>query len=220
MNSERLKLIATKVKKGASVIDVGTDHAYIPIYLMKKGIAKKALATDIGKGPLDRAKQNIALHGVNVETFLANGLEGIDTSEFDTVIIAGMGGILISEILEATPCDKTFILQPMTMTDKLRRYLSKNGYVILDETLVVEDGKLYTVLVAGKGESEEYSEIEYFIGKKLYNDPLFPELCERLYVKFKTAAQGIEKSKNQKQLNYYKKLLLDIEERKNKKWQK
>lgn len=216
MLTPRLELIASKVKDDASIIDVGTDHGYIPIYLAGRGRVKKALATDVNRGPLSRAEENIKLHnaGDKVSTTLANGLNGIDTKPYDTVIIAGMGGILISEIMEQTDNTAlTFILQPMTAAEELRRYLYQKSYEIVDEELVAEGEKLYTVIVAKKGKKSDYEELDLYIGKKLFekNDPLLYECINRLKKKLVTIINGISKSSNQENIDYYKKLLERIE---------
>ncbi|MBR5218814.1 MAG: SAM-dependent methyltransferase [Clostridia bacterium] len=216
MLTPRLELIASKVKDDASIIDVGTDHGYIPIYLAGRGRVKKALATDVNRGPLSRAEENIKLHntGDKVSTALANGLNGIDTKSYDTVIIAGMGGILISEIMEQTDnTDLAFILQPMTAAEELRRYLYQKSYEIVDEELVAEGEKLYTVIVAKKGKKSDYEELDLYIGKKLFekNDPLLYECINRLKKKLVTIINGISKSSNQENIDYYKKLLERIE---------
>ncbi len=216
MLTPRLETIASKVVKGARVIDVGTDHAYIPIYLVKEGIVSTALAADINAGPLARAEDNIKEQGLEgkIKTFLTNGLLNIDTQNYDTVIIAGMGGILISEIMQQTDnSELTFILQPMTAAEELRRYLYENSFVITDEELVAEGQKMYTVLVARKGEGQSYEEHELYIGKKLFEkkDPLFLEFIQRLKNKLEVIINGLEKSADRKNIDYYRNLLKRIE---------
>jgi len=216
MLTPRLETIASKVGKGARVIDVGTDHAYIPIYLVKEGIVSTALAADINAGPLARAEDNIKEQGLEgkIKTFLTNGLLNIDTQNYDTVIIAGMGGILISEIMQQTDnSELTFILQPMTAAEELRRYLYENSFVITDEELVAEGQKMYTVLVARKGEGQSYEEHELYIGKKLFEkkDPLFLEFIQRLKNKLEVIINGLEKSADRKNIDYYRNLLKRIE---------
>jgi|LSQX01.2.fsa_nt_gb tRNA (adenine22-N1)-methyltransferase len=185
--SPRLALIASKVDKGSKVIDIGTDHGYIPIYLMQEGISQKIMASDIKKGPLQKALANIRNNDLEdkIKLILSDGLEKIDTDGFDTIIIAGMGGIQICEILskdiEKTQNIKKLILQPMTASEVLRKWLKKNEFIIIDEELTYEQRKIYNVIVVvhGKGEIEE--DIYYYIGKRLIEkkDPHLACLIDR-----------------------------------------
>lgn len=171
--SKRLQTIADFVKKGAVVADIGTDHAHIPIYLIKNNIISKAYACDINKGPLEKAKENINYYGVkNIELRLSNGLEKLKTDEADTVIIAGMGGELITDILERGrrffDTERKFILSPHTKIDEVRKYLLSNGFEITKEDMCIDEGKFYTVMEAKYTENKEmYSEAELLYGKYL-----------------------------------------------------
>lgn len=197
----RLLKIAEMVPEGAAVIDVGTDHAYIPIHLVSEKKVKRALATDINEGPIRRAAENIARFDLTdyIGTQKANGLSGVDSTGYDTVIIAGMGGILISEILEnyADANGKTFILQPMTASMELRAYLLNHGYMISEEAIVREEEKLYTVIKAKKGEDMPYTEAELLLGRKNANDPLYPILKSKTIKKLKVKLSGILRAKEQ-----------------------
>lgn len=152
--SKRLKLIANEVKKGAKVADIGTDHAYIPIYLVQKNIADYAYACDIKEGPLLTAKENIAAYGCDekIETRLSNGLQAMKAGEFDTVIIAGMGGELIRDILSAgehlRTKDMEYILSPHSKLSEFRAYLRTKSYEVLKEFMLKCSGKFYTVIKA------------------------------------------------------------------------
>jgi len=171
--SKRLQTIADFVKKGAVVADIGTDHAHIPIYLIKNNIISKAYACDINAGPLEKAKENINYYGVkNIELRLSNGLEKLKTDEADTVIIAGMGGELIIDILDRGQgfFDKknTFILSPHTKIEEVRNYLLRKGLKILKEDMCIDEGKFYTVMEVKCIENKEmYSEAELLYGKYL-----------------------------------------------------
>jgi tRNA (adenine22-N1)-methyltransferase len=118
----RLALIASKVRKSTVVCDIGTDHAYLPVYFVNSGISLFAIAADIKVGPLQKAKQTIEKYNAadKVKTILSNGFLEIDKTSFQDAIIAGMGGELIAEIIENAPFlkdgDRTLILQPMTAT--------------------------------------------------------------------------------------------------------
>ena len=172
--SKRLQTIADFVKKDAVVADIGTDHAHIPIYLIENNIIDKAYACDINKGPLEKAKENIANFGVskNIVLRLSNGLDKMSNKEVDTIIIAGMGGELIIDILNRGKIffDKknTFILSPHTKVDEVRDYLIRNGFKIIKEDMCIDEGKFYTVMeVRYTGNTVMYLEAELLYGKYL-----------------------------------------------------
>ena len=168
--SLRLETIASLVPNGARVCDIGTDHGYLSIYLKNNNIAKSVIATDLNQKPLLSAQKNINESGVlGIELRLGGGLSPINPNEVDTVIIAGMGGEVISNILN--DCDwikdsnLTLILQPTTSADTLRRFLCGNGFEINSETPVSENRKLYSVMVAKfTGNIKTYPEHFYYIG--------------------------------------------------------
>ena len=174
--SKRLQTIADFVKKGAVVADIGTDHAHIPIYLIKNNIISKAYACDINKGPLEKAKENINYYGVkNIELRLSNGLEKLKTGEADTLIIAGMGGELITDILERGriffDAERKLILSPHTKTDEVRKYLLSNGFEITKEDMCIDEGKFYTVMEAVYiGKTFSYTNGELLFGKYLIDN--------------------------------------------------
>lgn len=150
--STRLALIASLVEEGQTVCDVGTDHGYLPAFLAKSGKFPSVTATDIKIKPLESARSNLKRLGVaNVELVLCDGLSGVTRQKADTVIIAGMGGEVISGILSR--CDfirdnVTLILQPMTAAADLRDYLAQNGFGVEREIPIKDNGKLYSVMVA------------------------------------------------------------------------
>ena len=184
--SPRLKMIASLVPPSDTVCDIGTDHAYVAIYLALKGISKKVIAADIKKGPLCQAEKNISLFNVSdkVSTRLSDGFSAINPNEADTCIIAGMGGETIAEILSKEKGCTHFVLQMQTAHRHLREYLSNNGYVIKKEEICREGNKMYTALLAEKGEMPPLTEIEAEIGPCLIKDtpPLFYDYVRyRLY---------------------------------------
>lgn len=147
--SKRLNWILGKVDKCETIIDVGTDHGYIPIRLIKDNIASKVIASDINKDPLEKARINASLDGVveKVDLRLGGGLKPLKSKEVQGIIIAGMGGNLIRDILEAD-LDKVkdvdyLILQPAQNPEVLREYLYTNEYEILDEDICLDEGKYY-----------------------------------------------------------------------------
>ena len=142
MITPRLKCIIDHTK-GNRIADIGTDHAYIPIYLVKNDLAEYVIAGDVRQGPVDIAKANVEKHKLSdkIEVRLGSGLSVIEKGEVDTVIIAGMGGQLISEILsadteKARECN--LVLQPMNAQYELRKYLISNGFSITDEDIAIE----------------------------------------------------------------------------------
>ncbi len=173
--SERLKAVAGMVSKGGAAVDIGTDHAYIPIYLVEKGIKDRAIAGDVNSGPLDIARKNIEDHDLagRITLCLSDGLANVEVKPGDSVIIAGMGGLLVKNILSRSE-DKArkageLILQPQSEYSKLRQYLCLAGFRIIDEDAVFEDGKFYFVIKAGSFGNEVYvlSEAEKEFGPVL-----------------------------------------------------
>ena len=149
---KRLQAIAEFVTEGGLVVDVGADHGYLSIYLVESGRSKKALATDVREMPLQSAQENIAEHLLSekIDTMLTDGLNGVDLQDMTDIVIAGMGGILISEILEARHplVEKNLVLQPMTQAGHLRQWLCENGYDIIEEAPVFVGKKAYCVIHA------------------------------------------------------------------------
>ena len=164
MLTERLEKIKNLVEKSNIVLDVGTDHGYVPISLINEKRASKVIAADINEGPLKNAQKNIRLAGLSevIETRLGSGLVPLKKGEADTVIIAGMGGILIADILkesyEKAIIAEKLILQPMYSQEVLRAYLIENGFEIIKEYLVRENDKIYNILESKPGkEKRNYS---------------------------------------------------------------
>lgn len=150
---KRLSLCASLVRPGISLADVGTDHAYLPVWLAKHGLIRNAIASDIRRGPLERARHNIERYGAGdmVTVRLSDGLDRILPSEADDIVIAGMGGLMIAEIIRRAQwlkeSGKHLILQPMTRAEDLRRSLSEQGFAILYEQAVQEESHLYTAML-------------------------------------------------------------------------
>ncbi len=187
--SKRLKAVADSVTTGNRVADVGCDHAYIPIYLIKNHIATDVIAMDINKGPLDRAKENIYHYGCGerIETRLSDGLHRLMQGEADTILIAGMGGALMVKILEegmeAVGRSRELILQPQSEIFLVRKFLHRIGFGIEQEQMVKEDGKYYFIIKAKPGsDTKPYErEIFYRYGRLLLEqrEPLIKEYLER-----------------------------------------
>ena len=152
--SERLTAIAEMVTEGNRLVDVGCDHGYLPVYLMLQHRIPGAIATDVGKGPLARAQEHIAQYHMEtyIETRLCNGLSGIQAGEGDTLVIAGMGGPLMERILtegaHALAGFRELILQPQSDIPHFRHFILQNGYQIIQEEMILEDGKFYPIMKA------------------------------------------------------------------------
>lgn len=171
--SKRLQAVADLVSEGQVVADVGTDHGYIPIYLLEAGKCEKAIAMDVNNGPLLRAKEHIAEHGLtqNIQVKLSNGVKALSVGECDCVVVAGMGGALAVKIMEegreVFNSLKEFVLQPQSELVKVRQYLWENGYCVVDEDMVLEDGKFYPMMKVQSGSSDSYTQIELRYGREL-----------------------------------------------------
>lgn len=186
--TDRLLKIASLVDRDKKIADIGTDHGYIPVYLLNEGVINYAILADINKGPLENAKKEVTRNKLTekVDLRLGSGIEVLKKGEVEEVIIAGMGGSLINEILMANETvahtTEKFILQPMQNPEDLREYLYKNGYEILDECLVREDYRIYEIIVCKYKNlpPSEKDPIYYEIGEKLIqkNDPLLREFIE------------------------------------------
>ena len=196
--NRRLMAVAEFVRQGAVLADIGTDHAYLPVYLVSKGICAKAVAADINEGPIRRAEQNIASAGLSgsIETRLTDGLSGLDDLGITDIAICGMGGELIAKILESAPFTASgsirLILQPMTKADFLRSWLLSHGYSIKDEAFVRDD-RIYQVICAEySGENTEYSPIELLMGRHniASGSPLLYEFAQNTLAAMTTKRKG------------------------------
>lgn len=166
----RLSLCASFVRQDSKLADIGTDHAYLPVWLCQNGVCKSAIAADINPEPLSRGQLTIAQAGLEdkVKTRLSDGLKSISADEADDIVIAGMGGELIAKIIldceYSRDKDKRFILQPMTKSELLIERLCQNGFEILSQDCCVASNKCYTVLlVQYSGEKRAYSEVYPYI---------------------------------------------------------
>lgn len=145
----RLKMAADMVRCGSSLADIGTDHGYLPAWLVKSGKCKSAVAADLRKSPLENAAETIRIYGVEdkVSLRLSDGLDCILPEEADDIVFAGMGGTLIAQLMERTEWlkdkSKRVIVQPMTHSENVREYLIKNGFEILFENACRDDGRDY-----------------------------------------------------------------------------
>ncbi|MBQ1350018.1 MAG: SAM-dependent methyltransferase [Ruminococcus sp.] len=168
----RLALCASFVREGKRLADIGTDHAYLPVWLCRAGVTPCAVAADINPDPLRRGTETVANAGLSdrIETRLSDGLKNIASEEAEDIVIAGMGGELIARILDECPYSrdksKRFILQPMTKSEVLVRALDENGFSILRQDCCVAADKCYTVLnVAYTGETAKHDALYPYLGE-------------------------------------------------------
>ncbi len=174
--SRRMCAVADLVDAGSRVADVGTDHGYIPIDLIKSGTALNVIALDVKEGPLERARRHIKESGLEdrIEVRLSDGLKNVSVGEADTVILSGMGGPLMEKILtegkEVADHLRCLILQPQSEVADVRRFLTEHGFLIVQEDIVEEDGKFYFLMKAVPGEPETYEAYEYRYGKQLLRE--------------------------------------------------
>ncbi len=184
--SKRLLTVAGMVENDSVVADIGTDHAYIPIYLVEQGVCKKAIAMDVNPGPLERAREHILASGLSeqIVTRLSDGLAKLSENEADTYVIAGMGGPLMVSILarrmDLLQKGKTLVLQPQSEIGEVREFLIHNHYKIIQEDMFYDMEKTYVAMKAIKSkESITYTKTQYIFGKLLLEN-LNPVLFEYL----------------------------------------
>ena len=201
MLNNRLQCIANCVPKGAKVIDVGCDHAYLAIKLIVDEIAEAVVASDVVSGPVAAAQKNITKYGLQnkIKVIQANGVQGIQPAEVDCIIIAGMGAGVIIEILEAgkavlQEC-KTLVLQPMVGVELIRTWLAENYWQITAEHLVEDNEILYEIIVAKPSkDKQELSLREKYFGK-LESELLFPRYRQELIAKQEKIQASLKKAR-------------------------
>lgn len=190
--SPRLALVAALAGSGGSVADVGTDHGYLPVYFAQNGLFRRIAASDINEGPLESARISAREHGVldRIEFHLSDGLRDVPGT-FDTVVIAGMGGETMADILSACPWvkDARLILQPQSKPDVLSAYLDGAGFVCRRAGLCRDAGRLYAAFEAAAGEGG------FDLGRALLDthDGLLPEALRRELARVNRAISGMER---------------------------
>lgn len=203
--SPRLQSVADLVPQGARFADVGTDHAYLPVWLILNGTVKQAIASDVREGPLENARQTAQRYGVSdkVSFRLCDGLTGLKPEEVDTIAIAGMGGETIAEILAAAAWTAQgkhrLILQPMTAHPELRAWLDGYGFQIEREILTCEEKTLYSTFLVGGGNAVRLTPAETWAGRqeKDMNAPLRGQYLDKLLRRAEKALAGIRRSTKQ-----------------------
>ena len=218
--SKRLLSALPFIREGSFLADVGTDHAYLPLYLCLTDRIRGAVAADVREGPLASAKANIKAYGLEdkISTCLSDGLQKLSPFAPEDISIFGMGGELIASILSAVPWSKDerlrFVLQPMTKTETLRAFLDVEGFRILDETLTKEDGRIYqTLSVAYDGTVRTHSPLALLVGEK--NLSRGGELVRELLTAKQTTFTEIQAAKTAAGIdaNYERAMLAEIKEK-------
>lgn len=198
--SPRLALVASYVPVNSRLADVGTDHAYLPTWLLLQGKIRTGIASDLRQGPLSRAKATAKRYGVEdrLSFRLCDGLDGIFPHEAETVVIAGIGGETMISILQEAPWTKAcfLVLQPMTSLPELRQWLMENGYAILTERGVKDHGTIYVVLTVAGEEMTPLTPGEQYGGRPSCwgDDPLRGEYLRHLLGKARRELAGVEQS--------------------------
>jgi tRNA A22 N-methylase len=200
--SPRLQSVADLVPPGARFADVGTDHAYLPVWLILTGVVSHAIASDLREGPLDRARQTAQRYGAaeRMSFRLCDGLDRIGPDEADTIAIAGMGGETIAQILAAAPWtaegERRLLLQPMTAHPELRTWLNSHNFRIEREFLSCEGKTIYSTFLAAPGRDEPLTPAETWAGRQEpgIDAPLRGQYLEKLVRRAERAVAGIRRS--------------------------
>ncbi len=194
----RLKSVYEMLDEGCVMIDVGTDHCYLPIYAIAQGKIDRAYASDVRKGPLQNGRDNAQIHGCahRITTLLSDGLRALNEeqqTDIDTVVCAGMGGTLIQNIIADAPFlkdqKKTLILQPQKAIFELKDYLAAAGFVIEKEALSIEGDKMYECMKVRFAGTPHPAENPF---SHLRNDKLFDEYAARQYARLSKQKKGME----------------------------
>lgn len=197
--SKRLAMVASFVPSGAVVADIGSDHAYLPCYLVHKGIATRAVAGEVVKGPYESAVKQVRIEGLTdkITVRMADGLAAVEEQDgVNTVTIAGMGGPLIVSILEKHPqalkSVTRLILQPNIHAKAIREWALNHGWAIQDEVILEEDGKVYEIIVLQHGDMK-LTEVQILLGPNLINEKstVFVEKWSREIANWQRVQQAI-----------------------------
>ena len=202
----RLQAIAELIPPGSLIADIGTDHAYLPIYLLLEQISQRAIAVDINQAPLEQARQTVAAFNCHqkIALRLGNGLDALREDDgVDTIVIAGLGGRTIAGILKGGQDKlkqfKRIILQPMNESGYLRLFLAQNGLAIVQEELVLEGKRLYEIIMARPGQEVEQDPFRLALGPRLLEKqpPLLPLLLKEKIRKLQLVHQSLRRAKKE-----------------------
>lgn len=200
--SPRLGAIAGLVPEGCGCLaDIGTDHGYVPVSLLLEGRIRRAVAADIGAPPLEHARRTAARYGVTdqIDFRLGDGLSVLRPGEAEVIVIAGMGGDAVVDILSAAPWSRAgplLLLQPMSKAEVLRAWLPLNGYEVFREELVQDKGVLYPILSVRGGKMPPASDAQAWGGFLLDRDPLWGLYIADRLLRLRRAASGLEKARD------------------------
>lgn len=219
--SKRLEHIAKLIPECRCLADIGTDHGYIPIYSVLNRISERAIASDINTGPLESARLNIKHYGLNdkIDTRIGPGLSTIAEGEADVIVIAGMGGTLIGDIIkehiQVSRKSMCLILQPVQYPEALRKELIGSKFKIVDEDMVKDDNKLYHIIKIENGEELPYEkEVYYYTGKILIEKghPLLREYLHNKISVFSKIISQLNKEEQSERYSQFRKLLGEFQE--------
>lgn len=213
----RLLTVARLAGYGNILADVGTDHAYLPCYLLGEGKFQKAIAADIAPGPLQNARKTVEALGLSdrVSLRLCPGLDGIEEGEADVVAVAGMGGEMIASIVLIEKKFPLYVLQPMSTEERLRKSLAEGGFWIEKEALTREGARVYTALRARyDGRIRTYSDAKYYLGRVYLDNP--PEIARDYMNKKKLALrksmEGNHESGHYEEAGRVERILREVED--------
>lgn len=212
----RLALCAALVRPGHALLDIGTDHAYLPIWLLKTGAILRAAASDVNPRPLDAARRHAALYGIGEELRLVcgDGLREFSEIDGDDVVVAGMGGELILRMIGETPwlchSEKRLVLQPMTQAEKLRRGLAELGFAVTEERAVEENGKVYSAFAASYGVGRQTDPLYPFMGRLDPEDPAAGLYAEKVLRNLENRLRGLEHGENREQAQRLREIMEEI----------
>jgi len=202
--SPRLQAVAELVEPGLKIADIGTDHAYLPVYLVRQGIIPSAVAIDIHQGPYESALRQVESQGLSdkIAVVLGNGLEPLKEGQVEAVVLAGMGGSTMLEVLKARPEIvaelRQLVLQPMVGVGQLRKWLVENGWAINREVLVEDDGFIYTVIAAVPGKAEKLDWLSRELGPLLLQEkpPLLKPYVAKLINEYENILAGLNHARS------------------------
>ncbi len=180
---EKALWLLSKVDNNRLFADIGSDHAFLSIEAVKRGIAKSAIASDINKMPLEKGKENAQSQKIHIEFILSDGFDALEDKALTSAAVCGMGGELIGNMLLRSKVAKKcyLILQPMSAQEDLRKFLWDNGFEIKSESFVIENGKAYTLMfVIFTGENTVYSLTDLYLGKERADSLEFSEYCKKI----------------------------------------
>lgn len=198
----RLRAIAALVPDGCGCLaDIGTDHGYIPVSLLLDRRVGRAIAADVGSQPLEHARRTARAYGVSeyMDFRLGDGLSVLTPEEAEVIVIAGMGGDAITEILAAAPWSREgplLLFQPMSKAEVLRAWLPRHGYRVLAEELVQDKGVLYPILTVRGGEMPAAGDVQAWGGFLLEEDPLYGMYIADRLLRLRRAAAGLERARD------------------------